>query len=130
MRMQTQTPRQLDESSMLAHIAQCYETAEFQAAKGNRALFDWWCNRGDAYSAQLAVYRDVQARATHRTSAATPNDVALSRRRERNGNLVLQGKQVKSPARRLEGGRTGASVDRVRTCVGEIRKAIRAPHRP
>ena len=61
MRIHPQTQQPLPESTVLACVAQCYKTADFYAARGERGLFEWWSNQGDRIAERLAVYRDIQA---------------------------------------------------------------------
>lgn len=61
MKIHPQTQQPLPESIVLACAAQCYETAEFYAAKGERGLFDWWSNQGDRIAERLTVHSDIQA---------------------------------------------------------------------
>jgi len=48
----------IPESVVLRCIANCLETSQFHAGKGNRALADWWHDRADMYADRLATYRE------------------------------------------------------------------------
>lgn len=61
MKIHPQTQQPLPESIVLRCAAQCYETAEFYGARGERGLFDWWSNQGNRIAERLPVYHDIQA---------------------------------------------------------------------
>jgi hypothetical protein len=49
----------IPESVVLRCIANCLETSQFYAGKGNRALADWWHDRADMYADRLTTYREL-----------------------------------------------------------------------
>jgi hypothetical protein len=49
----------LPESVVLRCIANCLETSQFYAGKGNRALADWWHDRADMCAHRLATSREL-----------------------------------------------------------------------
>lgn len=55
---QAQSMEMISESVVLRCIANCLETSQFYAAKGNRARAGWWHGRADMYADRLATYAD------------------------------------------------------------------------
>jgi hypothetical protein len=44
----------IPDSVMLRCIANCLETSQYYASKGNRLLADWWHDRAEAFADKLS----------------------------------------------------------------------------
>jgi hypothetical protein len=61
----------ISETVVLRCIANCLETSQFYAGKGNRALADWWHDRADMFADRLETYRELSELTTQRQTTSS-----------------------------------------------------------